>query len=121
MMVMATGIIISLTVLLSVFVNFAPNLHQIVNNDFLRRAYYNSNLYGLQRGQLALRSGRLTSSPGSNTIDINQTGDYIFKGASVAEGNIKSTISYTRDRKTDPYKLNVTNTYESTAPTPPGG
>jgi len=119
MMVMATGIIISLTVLLSVFVNFAPNLHQLVNNDFLRRAYYNSNLYALQRGQLALRSDRLTTDPASNTIDINQSGDYIFRGANGAEGNIKSNISYTRASSSAPFKLNVTNTYESTTPTPP--
>jgi len=115
-MVMATGIIISLTVLLSVFVNFAPNLHQLVNSDFMRRAYYNSNLYALQRGQLALRSGRLTEDPGSNTIDINQAGDYVFRGSGTSGGNVKTNINYTRATSTAPFKLNVSNTYEPNSP-----
>ena len=59
MIVIITSIIVSLTVLVSAFIGFTPNLLHIVESDFQRRATANAKMAALQFGQLAVRSGTL--------------------------------------------------------------
>jgi hypothetical protein len=61
MITIATAAILSLSLLLSAFLGFSPQIHKLVENDLMRRAYNNNFLYGLQLGQLGVRAKSLTT------------------------------------------------------------
>jgi hypothetical protein len=61
MIVIITSIIISLTVLVSAFIGFTPNLLHLVESDFQRRAVANAKMEALSYGQLGVRAGSLTT------------------------------------------------------------
>jgi len=70
MITIAASIILGLTLLMSAFLGFSPQIHKLVENDLMRRSYNNAFLYGLQLGQLGVRAKNLTVDE-STAKDIN--------------------------------------------------
>ncbi|MFA6281660.1 MAG: hypothetical protein WCY05_04060 [Candidatus Omnitrophota bacterium] len=66
MITIAVSILVMLSLLLSAFLGFAPQLHKLVENDLMRRSYNNSLIYGLQLGQIGIRAKTLTVDPKTN-------------------------------------------------------
>ncbi|MCK9573611.1 MAG: hypothetical protein M0R20_04330 [Candidatus Omnitrophica bacterium] len=60
MITIAASIILGLTILMSAFLGFSPQIHKLVENDLMRRSYNNAFLYGLQLGQIGVRAKNLT-------------------------------------------------------------
>ena len=56
-------------ILSGIFVGYAPPLHQLIEKDFMRRAYNNANLEGLQYGDLGLRARTIVPS---DDHDVNR-------------------------------------------------
>lgn len=113
MLIIITSIIISLTVLLSAFVSFFPNLNAVLGGDFRRRVYSNTDLYALQYGQIALRAKTLreddsfTFSPrqdcaGGCPVPAPQNGEYLTAGNAAEKTSVYSVISYRKLSGTDP-------------------
>lgn len=63
MIAIAVSIMVMLSLLMSAFLGFAPQLHKLVENDLMRRTYSNSLVYGLQLGQIGIRAKTLTVDP----------------------------------------------------------
>ena len=51
-----------LSILLSAFIAFSPNINHLMEKDFMRRTYTNSVNHSLKYGQLAIRANTLTAS-----------------------------------------------------------
>ncbi len=116
MLIVITSIIISLSVLLTAFVNFVPNLQGVVNGDFQRRTYANANLYALQYGQLAIRAKTLVSpvsftfAPrsancaivGSCPAPAATAGEYLTMENGIVKTRGYSVITYNKLSPTDP-------------------
>ncbi|MCK9614781.1 MAG: hypothetical protein M0R48_04650 [Candidatus Omnitrophica bacterium] len=60
MITIAASIILGLTLLMSAFLGFSPQVHKLVESDLMRRSYNNAFLYGLQLGQMGIRAKNLT-------------------------------------------------------------
>ena len=117
MLVVISSIIVAITVLLAAFVNFSPNVHSIVENDFRRRAVTNANLHSLQRGQLSVRTGNLALN-GNLDVSTGPTAtDYLYMEAADPQNNINSSVTYRAVAKTiggvvfTENTLQATNTY----------
>lgn len=102
MIAIVTTIFLSISVLLFSFLGFAPNLHRIVESDYMRRAYSNAALYGLQYGELGFRAGTFNATNGyTKTISSGylkskngQPLDELNDTISVIDGNINLNITH---------------------------
>ncbi len=71
MITIAVSILVMLSLLLSAFLGFGPQLHKLVENDLMRRSYNNTLMYGLELGQIGIRAKTLTTDPKTKkNIDI---------------------------------------------------
>jgi len=66
MIAVIASILIAISVLILAFFGYATNVHYVLDGDYMRRAYSNAVLYGLQYGELATRAGTMSSSPANN-------------------------------------------------------
>lgn len=97
MLVVISSILVAFMILLTAFINLAPNVHSIVENDFRRRATTNTNLYTLQKGQLSIRSGNLTSG-GSLDVSVGPDAEnYLYKENTDPKNNINSKVTYSTE------------------------
>jgi hypothetical protein len=94
MIVIISSIVVALTVLLAAFVNFAPNVHNAVESDFRRRAISDTNLYSLQRGQLAIRAGNLKITRSMNMPCGPDDSVYLYRVNSTSENNVNARLTY---------------------------
>ena len=69
-------VFISVAVLLSTFIGFSPNFYKLTQSDFRRRINFNTVIYGLQMGEVALRAKTL-ANPNNNQKTFSM--DYIKK------------------------------------------
>lgn len=61
------SLLISILVLILAFFGYATGVHGIMDSDYMRRAYSNAVLYGLQYGELSVRAGTMSSDSTQNT------------------------------------------------------
>lgn len=111
MITIAASIILGLTLLMSAFLGFSPQIHKLVESDLMRRSYNNAFLYGLQLGQMGVRAKNLTLDD-STAKDINLLFRFTNNNAQIVvqdrfEGKAKLTkengdlnIKVNVDRKT---------------------
>ena len=69
------SIFIVVSVLVSAFVAFSPNLQQLMEYDFLRQGRSNSYINFLQRGKLAYRADTLNATNNNTTLDSDLRSD----------------------------------------------
>jgi len=84
MITIVASIILGLTILMSAFLGFSPQIHKLVENDLMRRSYNNAFLYGLQLGQLGYRAKNFTVDDESTAKDINLPFRYIYNNSQPA-------------------------------------
>lgn len=102
MIAIVTTIFLCISVLIFSFLGFAPNLHRIVESDYMRRAYSNAALYGLQYGELGSRAGTLNATNGyTKTVSTgylksknSQPLDHINNTVTLANGTINLNITH---------------------------
>ncbi len=61
MIVVVIAIIMMLSILMSAFISFSPNISHLMEKDFLRRTYSNTVNHSLKYGQLSIRADTLKS------------------------------------------------------------
>jgi hypothetical protein len=81
MITIVASIILGLTLLMSAFLGFSPQIHKLVESDLMRRSYNNAFLYGLQLGQLGYRAKNFIVNDNSTAKDINLPFRYIYNNA----------------------------------------
>lgn len=64
-----TVIFLSISILIFSFLGFSPNIHRLVEEDYMRRAYSNAANYGMQYGELASRAGILNAAHNTTVLD----------------------------------------------------
>jgi hypothetical protein len=64
MIAIVTIIFLSISILLATFMGFSPNFYKLTESDFMRRVNSNTIIYGLQRGEVAMRAKTLPTADG---------------------------------------------------------
>ena len=72
MIALVMAITVALSILLSSFISFTPNLQRLMERDFMERANSNAFLYSLQMGQLAERADTIDTDPATPVTDTTQ-------------------------------------------------
>ncbi|MDD4954662.1 MAG: hypothetical protein PHP17_01290 [Candidatus Omnitrophica bacterium] len=78
MITIVASIILGLTLLMSAFLGFSPQIHKLVESDLMRRSYNNAYLYGLQMGQLGYRAKNLIANNDSTGKEIDLPFRYVY-------------------------------------------
>jgi hypothetical protein len=81
MITIVASVILGLTILMSAFLGFSPQIHKLVESDIMRRSYNNAFLYGLQLGQLGYRAKNFIANDDSTAKDINLPFRYIYNNS----------------------------------------
>lgn len=98
MIAIATSIILGLTLLISAFLGFSPQIHKLVEKDMMRRAYNNTLLYGLQLGQIGIRAKTLTTKP-SSSKEIDLPFRAVYSGSNpVVQDSFNGTVELIQDK-----------------------
>jgi len=107
MITIAASIILGLTLLMSAFLGFSPQIHKLVENDLMRRAYNNTFLYGLQLGQIGVRAKNLTTDDRtSKNINLPFRFNY-DKSNAVVQDKFEGTIKLKREQSSGELNINV--------------
>ncbi|MFA5362513.1 MAG: hypothetical protein WC335_04615 [Candidatus Omnitrophota bacterium] len=64
MIAIVTVVFLSISILMATFMGFSPNFYKLTEGDFIRRVNANTILYGLQRGEVAMRAKTLPTADG---------------------------------------------------------
>ncbi len=64
MIAIVTIVFLSISILMATFMGFSPNFYKLTESDFMRRANANTIMYGLQRGEVAMRAKTLPTADG---------------------------------------------------------
>jgi len=83
MITIVASVILGLTILMSAFLGFSPQIHKLVESDLMRRSYNNAFLYGLQLGQLGYRAKNLVVNNSNTAKDIDLPFRYIYDNSRI--------------------------------------
>lgn len=93
MITIVASIILGLTLLMSAFLGFSPQIHKLVETDLMRRSYNNAFLYGLQLGQIGYRAKNLIVNDETTAKDINLPFRTIYNNSeSVAQDSFQGKV-----------------------------
>lgn len=93
MITIVASVILGLTILMSAFLGFSPQIHKLVESDLTRRSYNNAFLYGLQLGQLGFRAKNFVVNDENTAKNINLPFRYNYNNSQPViqdsfEGNV---------------------------------
>ncbi|MBN1912909.1 MAG: hypothetical protein JW788_00760 [Candidatus Omnitrophica bacterium] len=70
MILIIASIFLSISIVIFSFLGFSPNIHRIVEGDYMRKAYSNAAKYGIQYGELATRADIINAT--NSTLVLEQ-------------------------------------------------
>ncbi|MDD5493024.1 MAG: hypothetical protein PHV60_10170 [bacterium] len=96
-MIWIVSILIAISLILSsVFINFAPSFHNIIEKDFQRKARNNAVLSGLQYGNLLLRAGTIDPTASDINKRRRKITDTLVKKNGAQLKQVDTTITFSR-------------------------
>ncbi|MFA5362523.1 MAG: hypothetical protein WC335_04665 [Candidatus Omnitrophota bacterium] len=105
MIAIVTIVFLSVSILMATFMGFSPNFYKLTESDFMRRVNSNTIIYGLQRGEVAMRAKTL-SSPDKKSLPLSM--GYVKKKNDVELDSMSCTLVLT-----DKGKVGVSIKYNS--------